>query len=173
MNTAFGYGVVTCQHFTCKKGDIVFCVRDCIPVPDEQRDIWDGYIFDASNGVSYIPNHPFEENKVHPPIMVNTHCIEKKEIPNLKLFDHNTNVIIFEATRRITGGQTLLVKYSGKYNKELQIERSIARRNAECARYADMSSRPNKSFSRQCHLCGHQCQPKFFLKHYNLCKIKK
>ena len=121
VSSAFGYGVSTCPHFSCKQGDAVFVLRDlkALDVADEVLvHHWDGYIFDSHEHGRLIPPFSKEDCKFDPPMMVNTACESDEEENNLRLLDHR-NHIIFEATRDIQGGETLLVDYGSEYNASL------------------------------------------------------
>ena len=112
-----------------------------VQVSELDRLQWDGYDFQWDEDEVRRPNHPFECNKDHPPMMANTHCIEKGEVPNLALFTED-DVIIFKVTKPIRGGDVLLVNYGDKYNDDLSELRlaKITTLSSHCSAQAKMKS---------------------------------
>ena len=170
MSSKFGYGVWTCPHFSCKKGDAVFVLRDMRTLNVADRDLvdhWDGYIFDLFEHGKLIPPFPKEECKFDPPMMVNTACDSDEETNNIRLLDHR-NHIVFEATRDIEGGETLLVDYGSEYNKSLGVVRKQRRVEIDCAKLR----RRNKHHDFECPHCGRTMLRKFRLGHTRYCSSR-
>ena len=146
----------------------MFVLRNVIRVSPTDKDDWLGYTFKLDDEDDRRPSHHATENHLHAPMMANTHCSEKNELFNLSLF-HDVDIIIFEATRPIRGGEMLMVDYGDDYTKELLTERENARK----MRAQNLASRVHLSHSYKCPDCGHTCAPKFRLPHFNSCHSKK
>ena len=166
VRSPFGWSVVTCPKFKCKKGDMVFVLRGMRTTTPNEKKKWIGYTFDFGDNDDRRPPHPFSANILHAPMMVNTHCAEKDETFNLAL-NTEGDIVVFEAVREILGGETLLVDYGPDYNKELFDEREQQR----CSRKNELASRKNRNHTFQCSNCGHTCQQRYRLSHYNSCKV--
>jgi len=160
--------VRTCPKFKCKAEDAVFVIRNIISVSADDKKEWDGYTFSLDDENEKRPSHKREDNHLHAPMMANTHCIEKNEQFNLSLF-HDDNLVIFEASRSIGGGEMLFVDYGDEYNKDLQSEREAARKRAA----ENIARRAHFSHNYTCHFCGKSCQAKFRLRHQNSCEKRK
>ena len=167
VKTKYGWGVKTCPHFRCAKDDAVFIIRGMISLKLSEKKEWCGYTFFFDVDDERRPSHKFSENVSHAPMMVNTHCEEKDESPNLTLHT-DQDIVIFEATREIKGGEMLKVDYGSDYNKELLLERKAACQKRE----DDMAERPNINLKYKCSKCGQRFHSRFRLKHYNQCKAK-
>ena len=166
VRSPFGWSVVTCPKFKCKAGDMVFIIRGMRTISPEQKSKWAGYCFFFDNDDERRPPHPFCENVLHPPMMVNTHCEEKNELFNLSL-NVEDDCVVLEAVKDIGGGQTLLVDYGSDYNKELFDER--LQRQAQ--RKLDIDGRKNRNHNFKCSKCGHTCNERYRLSHYNKCNF--
>ena len=129
-----------------------------------QKKKWAGYSFYFDGEDDKRPPHPFSQNILHPPMMVNTHCEEHNETFNL-LLKCEDDVVIFEAVRSIGGGETLMVDYGTEYNKELFEERQLERSK----RKLQLESRKNRNHNFTCSKCGHTCNDRYRLKHFNKC----
>ena len=139
-------------------------MRGMVVLSPNERSTWEGYDFQWGLNEVRRPDHSFEENRLHPPMMANTHCAEKGEVPNLALFTEE-DVVIFKVTKPITGGDVLLVDYGKEYNEELLLERREARQKHE----AEIKARANRQHNFKCGNCGHTCHDKFRLRHYKQC----
>ena len=101
-------------------------------------------------------------------MMAITYCFEDNECFNIALY-HDDNIVIFEASRPIRGGDMLIADCGDEDNNELLMEREAARKR----RVEELESRPHLSHSYKCRDCGHTCAPKFCLRHQNICKKTK
>ena len=167
MKSAFGYGVKAAPHLRCEVDDVLFIIRGMLVLSAIERSTWEGYNFQWDDGAVRRPNHHFDDNLHHPPMMVNTHCVEKGENPNLALYIED-DVVIFKVTRTIRGGDILLVDYGSEYNDELLQERTEARRKHQL----QLMSRANKQHNYKCDKCGHTSHQNFRLRHYKQCRGK-
>ena len=134
------------------------------PVHHKLRDKWRGYTFNFEGEGDRRPDHPFYENVLHPPMMINTFCQEDSENFNLIIVVDGDSVE-FEATVDINGGDMFRVDYGSDYNDELFQDRQRAREQRE----QEKAMRRNKNFNFKCPKCGFQCQNRFRIKHYNVC----
>ena len=164
IKSTFGYAVKAAPNLKCKVDDVLFVMRGMIVVKEDERDEWDGYDFQWDDEEVRRPNHSFDSNYLHPPMMVNTHCVERGELPNLALFTED-DVVIFKVTRPIQGHDILLVDYGHKYNQELLEERAAAR----LKHLSELMSRGNKQHNFKCVKCGHTCHQRFRVRHYKQC----
>ena len=168
VSTKFGYGVWTCPHFLCKKGDAVFVLRDMLSLNVADANLlehWDGYIFDSHEHGKLIPPFSKDECKFDPPMMVNTACESDDESNNLLLLDHR-NHIVFEANRDIGGGESLLVDYGPEYNGSLgavRLKQRLARENA-------IKRRRNAHHDFECPYCGLTMLSRFRIGHTRYCQ---
>ena len=128
------------------------------------RQRWRGYTFLFEGEGDRRPDHPFYENVLHPPMMINTFCEEFAERGNL-IIVVDGDAVEFEATEDIGGGEMLRVDYGSSYNKDLFEDREKAREKIE----AEKATRRNINFNFTCPKCGFQCQNKYRIKHYNKC----
>ena len=167
VKTEFGWGVQACPLFSCEPEAAVFVMRNMRPVLPQDKAEWIGYTFKLNDQDDFRPSHQARDNVLHAPMMANTHCIEKDETFNLSLY-HDDDVVIFEASKPIRGGDMLIVDYGDEYNKELFIERIEARKR----RAQELASRVHLSHSYKCPACGFTCAPRFRLRHFNKCKHK-
>ena len=167
VKTPYGWGVKACPLFSCESEDAVFVIRNVVPVSPSEKAAWLGYTFKIDD-IETRPPHKAEENCLHAPMMANTHCFEGNECFNISLY-HDDNIVIFEASRPIRGGDMLIVDYGEDYNNELLVEREAARKR----RVQELESRPHLSHKYKCRDCGHTCAPKFRLSHQNICKKTK
>ena len=164
VKSEFGFAVKAGPNFSCDIDDVLFVIRGMIVVSEPDRHRWDGYDFQWDESEVRRPNHAFESNQYHPPMMVNTHCAEMGEVSNLSLYTEE-DVVIFKVTKPIRGGDLLLVDYGDKYNAELLQEREAARRK----HHLELMSRRNKQHNFKCKKCGHTCHQRFRLRHYSQC----
>ena len=134
------------------------------PGLQHQREKWCGCTFCFEGEGDRRPPHPFHENVLHPPMMINTFCEEMSENRNLILVVDD-DCVEFEATMDIAGGEMFRVDYGVDYNAELKEDRDNARVAFDQAKKA----RRNRSFEFTCSKCGFQCQNKFRIKHYKDC----
>ena len=145
---------------------MIFIIRGMRTITPQQKSKWTGYCFFFDKDDERRPPHPFSENILHPPMMVNTHCEEKNETFNLNL-NVEEDCVVFEAVQDIGGGETLLVDYGSEYNNELLEERL----QSDIQRKLDIASRKNRNHNFKCSKCGHTCHERFRLSHYNKCKL--
>ena len=143
-------------------------MKSCKVLESAELSVWDGYIFTTSEGVRRIPNHAFSDNKLHPPMMANTHSEELQETPNLDLFDYG-DTILFVSNKLISGSEMLLANYGASYGADLLRERTTQRMKAIEDFETERSKRHNISHSFKCKYCEHRCQPKYALKHFKIC----
>ena len=162
VKTPYGWGVRACPLFSCERDDAVFVIRNMIPLLPQDKAAWDGYTFWYDDKTEVRPSHTAESNHLHAPMMANTHCFENNECFNLSLY-HDDNIVIFEASKPIRGGDMIIVDYGDEYNNELWIEREGARKR----RAEEIASRVHFSHTYKCPYCGHTCAPKFRLRHFN------
>jgi len=141
--------VVTCPKFKCKTGDLLFIIRNLKTVKANEAIKWTGYTFNFGLNDDRRPQHPFHQNCLHPPMMINTHCEELNETFNLSLTTSEDNVG-FEAVRDIAGGETLMVDYGSDYNKELFDDRKHL---IEC-RQKELEERKNRNHNFKCEKCA-------------------
>ena len=167
VNTPYGWGVRACPSFLCEADDAVFIIRDMIRLNSSEKVEWFGYTFFFDHNDERRPSHDLCDNVCHAPMMVNTHCEEKNESPNLTLLTQD-NIVIFEATRQIKGGEMLIVDYGSEYNQELMLEREAAKQRRE----DDFKARRNITHNYKCPRCGESCHSRFRLAHYNRCTAK-
>ena len=167
IKTEYGWGVVACPKFSCKNEDVVFVIRNMIPVSADDKLVWDGYTFKFDEIDERRPPHHPDDNHLHAPMMANTHCFEKNECFNISLY-HDSDIVIFEASKAIRGGDMLIVNYGDEYNNELFTERQAARKK----RADEVANRVHLSHTYKCPRCGHTCAQKFRLSHFNKC-LKK
>ena len=167
VKTPYGWGVRTCPSFACEADDAIFIIRGMIAVTASEKQEWCGYTFVFDKDDERRPPHSVGDNVAHAPMMVNTHCEEKNECHNLSLLTEE-DIVIFEATRPIKGGEMLVVDYGSDYNKELLEERKAAIQR----RRDDLSARRNITHSFKCPKCGQSCHMRFRLRHYNTCIAK-
>ena len=167
VTTAFNWGVKACPHFSCNTEDAVFIIRNMVPLTKADKTEWSGYTFFLDDNDERRPPHSFEQNDRHPPMMANTHCVEKNESPNLRLH-YLEDIVIFEAIRPIRGNESLLVDYGDDYNSELFREREAARER----RAKDLLNRKNIAHNFTCDKCGHTCHSRLRIKHFNKCKAE-
>ena len=137
---------------------------DMKPVHQKNRDKWRGYTFLFEGEGDRRPNHPFYENVLHPPMMINTFCEEDAESNNLILIVDG-DAVEFEATCDILGGQMFRVDYGSDYNSELFVDRQQAREKLAM----EKKLRRNRNFQFKCSKCSFECQNKYRIKHYNVC----
>ena len=166
VKSPFGYAVKAAPRFKCEIDDVLFVIRGMIEVTDIDRQRWDGYDFQWGESEVRRPSHGFDSNVLHPPMMANTHCVEKGEVPNLALFNEN-DVVIFKATKPIRGGDLLLVDYGEKYNDELLQDRIAAR----LLHHGELMARANLQHNYKCSKCGHTCHQRFRLRHHMKCNV--
>ena len=138
----------------------------CLSASEKTK--WDGYTFWFDDKDERRPPHEPEDNHLHAPMMANTHCFEKNECFNLSLY-HDADIVIFEASKPIRGGEMLVVDYGEEYNNELLLERQAARKRTAQI----LASRPHFSHNYKCPHCGYTCREKFRLSHYNSCGKRK
>ena len=146
---------------------MVFIIQKMKTMTQEENKKWIGYTFSFDEGDERRPSHPFHENPLHPPMMVNTHCEEKGETYNLTLNYVDDNVI-FEAVKDIVGGDKFVVDYGRDYNKELYEERQEQKR----IRQQSISARRNLNHNFKCQHCGYTCHNKFRIRHFNECSLR-
>ena len=166
VTTPFNWGVKTCPHFSCKTEDAVFIIRNMVRISAAEKAEWSGYTFFLNDlADERRPPHSFDENERHPPMMANTHCIERNETPNISLH-YLEDMVILEASRPIGGNESLLVDYGDDYNSELFRDRQAARER----RAKELMNRKNIAHNYTCDKCGHTCHSRLRIKHYNKCK---
>ena len=62
----------------------------------------------------------------------------------------------------------MMVDYGSEYNKELYDERELQRKERE----VELDGRRNRNHNFTCSKCGHSCNDRYRLKHYNLCSAQ-
>ena len=164
IKTAYGWGVRACPRFSCKQDDVLFVIRNMVRVSPNDKAQWDGYTFKFDDNDDRRPSHNADDDYLHPPMMANTHCFEKNESFNIALFQ-DADIVVFEASRPISGGDMLIVDYGDEYNHELLAEREAARKK----RVEDLANRVHLSHNYTCPRCGHTCSQKFRIRHFNKC----
>ena len=147
---------------------MVFVIQNMKKLTEREKKKWAGYTFWFDENDERRPSHSFHENPLHPPMMINTHCEEKKESCNLTL-NNIDDVVIFEAVKDIVGGDKFMVDYGNDYNKELYDERQAKK----TARQQDISGRRNLNHNFKCEHCGYTCHNKFRLRHFTTCSVRK
>ena len=168
VRSAFGWSVVTCPKFKCKTGDLVLILRHMKTVKAIEKKKLMGYTFNFGLNDDRRPPHPFSQNCLHPPMMINTHCEENNETFNLILTTEQ-DCVAFEAVCNIGGGETLKVDYGKDYNNELLEERKQLRES----RQKELAGRKNRNHNFRCSKCGHTCHQRYRLSHYNKCSTQR
>ena len=132
VKTEFGWGLSTWSNFRCDAGDPVFIIENLVKCSKVTQKQWDGYLFKFGRFDVRRPDIHLSEVANHAPMLINTHCEEKGEVPNLTILVDDQDRVIFEATQQIIGVQRLLVDYGKKYNtilKVMQINRQLNQLN--------------------------------------------
>ena len=143
---------------------MVFIINRMRKVTAQEKAKWLGYTFFFGDGDERRPSHPFHENVLHPPMLINPQCEEKNEAFNLCL-NHVDDVVIFEAVKPIVGGEVFIVDYGKEYNQELYDDRQKKRLD----RQEELQQRRNLNHNYKCKDCGYTCHNRFRLSHYSTC----
>jgi hypothetical protein len=99
-------------------------------------------------------------------MLVNTHCEEKGEVPNLTIFIDDEDRVLFEATQPIIGVQRLLVDYGKKYNTILRKKRE----EQQAARSFELKNRHNRNHDFRCPICDQAMHRTRMLGHLAQCR---
>lgn len=166
MKTSFGWGVSTWSNFRCDAGDPVFIIQNLVKCSKVTQEQWDGYLFKFGNCDIRRPSFDLSEVGNHAPMLVNTHCEEKGEVPNLTILIDDEDRVLFEATQPIIGVQPLLVDYGKKYNTILRKKRE----EQQAAKSFELKNRRNRTHDFRCPICDQAMHRTRMLGHLAQCR---
>ena len=166
VKTQFGWGVSTTPNFRCDAGDPVFIIENLVKCSKITQKQWDGYLFKFGSLDIRRPDIHLSEVANHAPMLINTHCEEKGEVPNLTILVDDQDRVIFEATQQIIGVQRLLVDYGKKYNTMLRNSRA----DQQAAKSAELKNRRHRTHNFRCSICDQAMHRKRMLGHLAQCR---